>query len=242
MRQLVPQPHESIDVYDSARPPHGRWLRANFVASLDGRIVDRDGRSAGLGGEGDRQMFRALRAHADAILVGAGTVRAERYGPHRVAQELAPRRVRDGRARPAAVAVVSASLDLDFDSELFTAAVTPTVVMTHASTPADRRRRAEEAGRLLVAGREHVDLAEGLRLLRAQGFDSILCEGGPELFAALVQQGLVDELCLTLSPMLVGRDGPSVVRDLPADERARLDWAAEQGSELFLRYTLRHGT
>lgn len=240
MRRLLPAPATEVDAYDAARPDRdGPLLRVNFVVSTDGAAVDEDGHSGGLGGPGDRELFRALRAHADGILVGAGTARAEGYGPHRLRADLAARRAADGRPGPAAVVLVSRSLSVDFGDELFTTAATPTIVVTCAAGPAEGRAAAERAGALVVAGEDEVDLPLAVRLLRERhGLDHLLCEGGPRLVEGVLGAGLADELCLTLAPVVVGGDGPRLVRDLPA--RVALDLATvhEQDGELFLRYAV----
>lgn len=240
MRRLLPDPAaDDIDVYDAVRPPRPCWLRVNFVASLDGAVVDERGRSGGLGGAGDRAVFHALRAHADVILVGAGTAREEGYGPHRPGPELAARRVADGRAAPAAIALVSGRLDLDPTARVFTEAVTPTVVLTSASSPQDRRRALAEVATVVVAGDERVDLAEGLRRLRDDhGMDGVLCEGGPSLTGSLFSAGLADELCLTLAPALVGAGDPRIVEGLGGRVSLRLTRVLEADGELLLAYEL----
>lgn len=237
MRSLLPTAAEDIDVYDAVRPPERRWVRMNFVASLDGDVVDAQGRSGSLGGAGDHAVFHALRAHADVVLVGAGTARQERYGPHRPGSALAQRRAADGRPAPAAIALVSGKLDLDPAARVFAEAVTPTIVLTSAAAPADRRRALAEVARVVVAGDAHVDLAEGLRQLRDDhGLSGVLCEGGPTLAGAAFSAGLVDELCLTLAPALVGAGGPRVVERLTGRVALRLARVLEQDGELLLGY------
>ncbi|CAN5805965.1 pyrimidine reductase family protein [soil metagenome] len=241
MRQLLPRASDRVDPYDAYRPddPHAPFLRLNMVASADGAVTDRRGRSGGLGGDGDRVVFRALRALADAVLVGAGTVRAEKYGPHRPPEALAARRFADGRARPAAIVVVSQSLDVDIGAPLFTEAEVPTVVLTCAASDPDRRAAIERVGRLVVAGDARVDLAAGLTGLRERlGCAHVLCEGGPTLNAALLAAGLVDELCLTVAPQLMGGSGPRLAADLEPSRDLDLIAVCEQDGELLLRYRL----
>jgi riboflavin-specific deaminase-like protein len=238
MRQLLPFPADDVqpyDIYGADQPT--RLVRINMVASVDGRITDDDGTSGGLGGDGDFQVFRALRALADGILVGAGTARAEGYGPHRLPRELAERRRQDGRPAPAAVIVVSQSLDLDERSRLFAEAVTPTTVLTCASSPKDRRDALAEVGRVVVAGDEHVDLAAGLRRLADDdGIERVVCEGGPWLNTTLLDAGLADELCLTVAPQLTGTAGSGIVAPPAPAARLELRSACEQDGELYLRY------
>jgi len=238
MRPLLPARATDVEPYEAARPDRdGPLLRVNFVVSADGAATDEQGRSGGLGGPGDKAMFRALRAHADGIVVGAGTARDEGYGPHRLAVDLAERRAADGRGQPAAIVLVSRSLTLDLDAEVFTAARTPTIVVTCAAAPPERRAAVERAGVLLVAGGDQVDLPLAVRLLRERhGLASLLCEGGPRLASGVLGAGLADELCLTLAPTVIGQAGPRMLTGLPARVPLALAAAHEQDGELYLRY------
>lgn len=241
MRQLFPDPRDEVDPYEAYRPPAGPLVRVNMVLSADGTVQDRDGKAGGLSGAADQNLFRVLRAQADAILVGAGTVRVEGYGPHRLRRDLADRRAADGRSAPATVVVVSNSLELPTGAPLFTEARVPTIVATSLAAPAERRRAIEAAGgRVLTAGDAAVDMAHLLSVLRVEhGLQHILCEGGPTLNASLFAPGLVDELCLTLSPRLVGAAGLQVVGGLPVPAELRVEHVLEEDGELFLRYAVR---
>jgi riboflavin-specific deaminase-like protein len=251
MRSLLPARPGEVEPYDFYRPaePRAPWLRVNMVASVDGRVTDRDGVSGGLGSAGDLAAFRAQRALADAILVGAGTVRAENYGPHRIHRSVAQRRRADGRERPASIVVVSMSLDLDPGSPLFAEAAVPTIVITSASSSPERRERLSAVGEVIVAGDGRVDLTCGLAQLRSRGLAHLLCEGGPILNTALLQAGLVDELCLTLAPRLMDGRGKRIVEDsavpaptVPAvptgSTTLALTGLGEHGDEVFLRYRI----
>jgi 5-amino-6-(5-phosphoribosylamino)uracil reductase len=170
------------------------FVRVNFVASADG-AVSVAGRSAGLGSPADRRVFLLLRELADVLLVGAGTVRAEDYG--------GARRPTRGRDAPPPVAVVTGSADLDPASRLFTDTRVPPIVLTLGSAPAERRERLAAAGGDVVAlERLTPDLV--LAELARRGLHRVLCEGGPRLFGELVAADAVDELCLTVAPLLVG--------------------------------------
>jgi len=190
-------------------------LRANMVASADG-AAELDGRSGGLSGPADRMVFTVLRSLADLILVGAGTARTERYRPAQTAglwQQL-----RRPGAPPPAIAVVSASLSLDPDGQLFTgtAAGAQTIVVTTAAAPADRKAAIGRHARIVEAGEHHVDVAAAVRALRDLGYARILCEGGPTLLGQLADAGLLDELCVTTSPVLAAGHAGRIVRE-PAD-------------------------
>ena len=243
MRRLLPDPAGPVDVYDAYRTDGERpLLRLNMVLSADGRATDREDRTAALGGDGDHEVFRTLRALADGIIAGAGTVRAERYGPHRLRADLAERRAADARPLPAPIIVVSRSLDLDYDAPLFTEAATPTIVLTCDAAPEERRAAAAHAGVLVVAGDTEVDLAVAIRLLRERfGLMHLLCEGGPSLNGPLLDAGLVDELCLTLAPTQIGTPGPTLVSQLTSSTHLDLLHVLESDGELYLRYSVKGG-
>lgn len=227
--------------YDVYRVEPGTGcIRINMVSSIDGRITDDEGRSGGLAGDGDFEVFRALRALADGILVGAGTARMESYGPHRMPAALAARRRADGRPNPAPIILISRSLRLDVSTPLFADAVTPTVVVTSEKSAAgasvDLRRRAH----LIVAGDEEVDLAAALHMLADEhDVRHVLCEGGPSLNTALLATGLVDELCITVAPLLTGSDARGIVSPPAAGSPLELLSVCEQDGEVYMRYALR---
>lgn len=238
MRQLLPFRADDVIPYDVYRiAPDAGCIRINMVSSVDGRVTDAQGRSGGLGGDGDLAVFRALRALADGIVVGAGTARTEGYGPHRVARDLVARRRADGRDAPAAIIVVSRSLDLDPTGRLFTDAVTQTIVLTSAASADHAPDALRRTARLVVAGDDEVDLALGLRLLADEhGIRHALCEGGPALNTALLATGLVDELCITLAPHLTGADGRGIVAPPALPAALELRSLCEQDGELYARY------
>ena len=221
MFQLLPRPahdHEP-DLAVTFAYPGGvaRWVRANMVASVDG-AAQRDGASAGLSGQADKKVFRALRSLADVVLVGAGTVRTEGYTvPAVVREESAERREAAGQGPAAAIAVVSASLDLDFDSLLYTAAAVPTITVTAESAPRDRLGAAREAGEVIIAGSETVDPALAIDLLAESGRGRILCEGGPRLLGAVAAADRLDEVCVSISPQLVGGAADRILTGPPLD-------------------------
>jgi len=192
-----------------------------MVSSADG-AAQADGRSAGLSGEADKKVFRALRGLADIILVGATTVRTEGYKQPAVPRdEYAQLRAASGQAPAAAIAVVSASLDLDFGSPLYTQPAVPTITVTVDDAPPDRLAAAREAGEVIVAGSGRADLAFAIDRLAETRRGRILCEGGPHLLASLARAGRLDELCLALSPQLIAggamriMDGPELDPPLP---------------------------
>ncbi|MFF8267655.1 pyrimidine reductase family protein [Streptomyces sp. NPDC016562] len=203
-----------------AYPPlgaDGHWLRANMVSTLDG-AAQHDGRSHPISGETDMRIFGTLRALADVVVVGAETVRQEGYRPARAREAFAARREAAGQGPAPAIAVVTASLDLDFSLPLFTSPLVPTLVVTGAAAPAGRVAEALKAGvEVVVAGEgTAVDTARAVRELAARGLRRQLTEGGPRLLGQIVAADALDELCLTIAPMLTAGDaqriagGPSV--------------------------------
>ena len=199
--------------YPDPGPPPRCWVRANMVASLDGAAT-LDGRSGGLSSEADEQVFAMLRALTDVILVGAGTARTERYGPVRPESEgLRWAWLRNGRTPSAPIAVVTRALDLDLASPLLAGAPPSgrTIVITTEAAPAGRRAAAARTAEVIVAGEAMVDMKAALDALAARGYQRVLCEGGPHLLAQLAGEGLLDELCLTLSPLLAGPGAGRIV-------------------------------
>jgi len=229
------RPAGDVDLFSAyARSEPG--VRVNFVASIDGAAT-LDGRSDGLSSPADKQVFRVLRALFDVVLIGAGTARIEKYGPVRLEPELRSWREAQGMPAVPPLAVVSASLDLDPGSAMFTEAVTRPLILTRDDAPADRRARFAEGADVLTA-----DSAGGwLRQLADRGLARVLCEGGPRLFGTLLDEGLVDELCLTLSPLMVGQGSPHIAEQIaPASPRNfDLRHVLEEDGFLFLRYAAR---
>jgi riboflavin biosynthesis pyrimidine reductase len=244
VRRLLPEPADGVDpldVYADLPPAVDRpAVRLNMIASLDGATAV-DGTSGGLGGPADRRVYLALRALADVVVVGAGTVRAEGYGPPSLPDELLAARARAGRDRPLRVAVVSGGLDLDWGAGLFARAQPGArpIVLTTSDAPADGLARAREVADVVVAGRGRVDLAQALAALGDDGARSVLAEGGPGLNGALAGAGLLDEVCLTVSPRLVAGDSRRILAG-PAlasgGTPMRLRSACEDEGLLFLRY------
>jgi riboflavin biosynthesis pyrimidine reductase len=216
--------------------PHENWLRANFVASADGAAF-LDGRSGGLSSAADRRLFGVLRALADVVLVGAGTARAEKYKPARRRPEHAP--LRAGRSATPPIALVSRVLNLDLAAPLFTEAPPDarTIVITCGASPVDRRAATAEVADVIVAGDTAVDLAAAVVSLRERGLGRVLCEGGPTLLAYLVLDGLANELCLTISPVLAGPGAARITAgaSFPARELALAHVLRADGA-LFCRY------
>ncbi|MBO3679860.1 pyrimidine reductase family protein [Streptomyces sp. NEAU-YJ-81] len=235
---------ELADAYAYPEPPHGpsgAFLRANMVSSLDG-AAHHDGRSKPLSSDADMRIFGVLRGLADAVVVGAETVRLEGYRPARARKAFAERRAALGQAPAPAIAVVSASLDLDFSMPLFTEPLVPTIVITGAAAAAERIERARAAGAEVVfagagpSGR--VDAAAVVTALAELGHTRLLTEGGPTLLAQFAAAGVLDELCLAVAPLVTAGDAKRIVdgAELGEPEQFTLDSVLEEAGFLFTRY------
>jgi riboflavin-specific deaminase-like protein len=241
VRRLFPDPAELDDdgLAGAYRVPAGRHLRVNFIAALDGAISV-EGRSGGLGSDGDRRVFRVLRALADAVLVGSGTAAAEGYRPITADSPVGLIRTRLGRPAVAPVVIVSRRASLTPEDQLVTDAVAPTLLVTCAAADAGRRAALTAAGvEVLVCGDDDVDLPAAVDALADRGLEQLVCEGGPTLFRAALAADVVDELDLSIAPLLVG-GGPDLVPSaLPAPARAQLVQVLTEDDVLFTRWSLR---
>jgi riboflavin biosynthesis pyrimidine reductase len=238
VRRLFPAPGEIPDdaaLAEAYRLPAGRALRMDFIASLDGAIAV-DGRSEGLQSPGDQRVFRTLRALADVVLVGHGTASAEGYGP--VAPDTALGRLRTRLGRPATVpiAVVSRRASLAPGDKL---AVPGTVLVTCAAADAGRRAALAGVGvDVLVCGDEDVDLRRALDTLADRGLEQVTCEGGPQLLRTALAAGVVDELDLTIAPVLVGGSARLLDSRSGGVVRTELRQLLEEDGVLFARYVV----
>jgi riboflavin biosynthesis pyrimidine reductase len=214
--------------------PH---LRANMVSSLDG-AVEVDGLSAGLSSVEDRRMLSRLRMLTDALLVGAGTLRSEGYNPLRLSPERQAWRRENGLPDNPVLVVVSGRLDLSPDARALGEAPVRPLVITHAAAPADRRKELEAVADIVVAGEQEVRAEAIVGTLVDRGLPQILCEGGPRLLGTLLAADLLDELCLSVSPLLAG-PGSGRIIDGPPSAVRRLAQRHILGADdgvLFLRY------
>jgi riboflavin biosynthesis pyrimidine reductase len=243
VRRLVPDPgpttvHEQLEPYrpwddlPSARPR----VALNFATTLDGRAAI-DGRSGAIGSDTDTAMLVGLRQRFDAVMIGAGTMRVERYG--RIITDPAKRARREELGLPGdPLVVIVGSLDLPWDAPLFTEGGGEVLLITAeqdgeppaTATPVEVAR--EPDGR--------VDLTTALRRLRGEhGVRALLCEGGPHLHSQLQAAELADELFLTIAPKLVGAGSSILEGALPEVAELELAWLLQEDSELFARYRRR---
>jgi riboflavin biosynthesis pyrimidine reductase len=180
-----------------------------MIASLDGGATA-DGKAGGLAGAGDRSMFALMRHSADVILVGAATVRVENYSGAQVPLAQRNARQQRGQAEVPPIAVVTASGNLDPDALFFTRTEVPPLILTCSDAFDDTRRRLGAVSEVLDASGPQsgaVDGAAALKLLAERGLFRVLTEGGPLLLSQLISDDLLDELCLTVAPILVGGQG-----------------------------------
>jgi riboflavin biosynthesis pyrimidine reductase len=194
------------DLYGYPAELSGVWLRANFIASLDGGATF-GGKSGQLGGPGDRAVFSLLRELADVILVGAGTVRAEGYAGARPTVPQRQRRQACGQSEVPQLAIVTKSGRLERDMPVFTRTEVPPLVLTCAAACDQTRRGLAGLADVVDCSAEdpaEVDAASVLAALADRGLHRALTEGGPTLFSSFVERELLDELCLTIAPSLVG--------------------------------------
>jgi riboflavin biosynthesis pyrimidine reductase len=222
LQRIVPEGPD-VDPEDAyAVPPGTSWLRANMVASVDGAITGPDHRSAGVSSPADQYVFGALRRLTDIVLVGAGTARTEGYRPARVP-----------------IALVSARLQLDLESPLLTDS--RTIVYTAAGAGEERIAAAAKVVDVVVCGETLVDLGVAVADLRARGFHRVLCEGGPTLLGSVLGYGVLDELCLTISPVLVGGTIERIIHGTPLPGLVELELAQllTADGNLFTRYLVK---
>jgi riboflavin biosynthesis pyrimidine reductase len=201
-------------------PPRLPWLRLNFVSTVDGAVEGGDGTSGSINNEADKRVFHLLRALADVVVVGAGTVRVEGYRPN---------------LKPLVVVTRSGELPptlLEGDtSRLYLA--------TGSEAPALERARSVLGDRVLVLGEEAPDLVALRSTLEDLGFRDLLCEGGPHLAADLLAEGLVDELCSTVVPTLVGGSHARIAEGDPLDVPLELHSLLDSDSTLLARWFVR---
>lgn len=247
MRLIHPEPGPEIEPIDLIEGAGLRELGAtehfeelgrpfvysNFAATVNG-LAAIEGRSGAIGSETDTQMLMALRRAADAVLVGAGTVRAEQYGMLMPGEEMRRRRRSEGLSEQPLAVVLSGSMDLPWEAGLFSSGEGEVLIATSSG-----EEPPETATPVQVARFDgEIDLAELMGRLRAEhGVLAMLCEGGPSLHTELVEEELIDDFFLTVSPKLGGGGGPRITSDLPAEVfDLELVWLAEEEGELFSRY------
>jgi riboflavin biosynthesis pyrimidine reductase len=233
--RLWPEPAEQLsdDELTLAARSARAVLRVNFVSSIDGAAT-RGGVSGPLGDEADHRLFELLRRACDVVVVGAGTVRVEGYGPLRVSDASVRWRVEHGLSEHPRFAIVSGALDLDPAARLFTEAPSRPIIITgDRSTGAERFAGVAEVVR---AGQQRTDPREWLTALHDLGLGQVLCEGGPTLFGSLIEREVVDELHLTVGASLQSGDARRISTGPQHPMSMRLGRVLRSGDTLLLRY------
>ena len=231
---------ELPQLYDYPAHLQGVWVRANFIASLDGGATV-GGTTGGLGGPGDRALFHLLRALADVIVVGAGTVRVESYGGARLTAAQRQERQARGQSEVPQLAIVTQSGRLHRDMPVFTRTEIPPLVLTcTAATDETRNRLAGLADVIDCSGDDpgQVDESAVLAAVGVRGLYRVLTEGGPTLLSSFVECDLLDELCLTIAPCVVGGLSPRITTG-PGQVLTRMRCAhvlADESGYLYTRY------
>ncbi|CAN5629684.1 bifunctional diaminohydroxyphosphoribosylaminopyrimidine deaminase/5-amino-6-(5-phosphoribosylamino)uracil reductase [soil metagenome] len=242
----------SADTVDETRLPElykypndltNCWVRANFITTLDGS-ASVDGKSGGLGGPGDRALFRLMRELADVIVVGAGTVRAENYAGAQLSAAQRQDRQARGQAEIPPIAIVTQSGHLDRDSKVFTQTEVAPLVLTCTTAQVETRDRLHGIAEVIdCSGTDpaSIDTATMLTVLAGRGLQRVLTEGGPSLLGTFVENDLLDELCLTIAPVVVGGQGGRIAKAtgalLTSLRRAHL--LADDSGYLYSRYVAR---
>jgi riboflavin-specific deaminase-like protein len=240
IRRLLPEEAETtvaeqlagLDLNALALPDRP-YLVLNFATTLDGRAAI-DGRSGSIGSEADTEMLQRLRTRVDAVMIGAGTMRAERYGRMVSDPDLRASRESTGLAHDPLAVIVSNRLELPWDAGLFTSGGGEVVIFTAS----EQQPPETETPVTVVRHPEGVELDTALGwLLGERGIRSVLCEGGPTLHGRLREGGIADELFLTIAPKIAGGEGPRVLEGaLPDVDRVELAWLLDSDGELFARY------
>jgi len=246
MRLLVPgqtglDPFTELDADGLAaayRPPHEPWLRANMVTTLDGAATGPDGRSGSINTDADHVVFELLRALSHCVLVGAGTVRAEGYPALSVDASLAGLREQEGLPEALPLVVVSNSGRVPDSVRPFTDG-SVLLAVPAGSEGLDAAREALGADHVLVHGTDRVDLASLVATLHDRGWTRVHTEGGPGLLGSLLAEGLVDEVCFTVSPAVVGGEARRPVAGPALDLALDLEVLVEQDATLLGRWLVR---
>jgi riboflavin-specific deaminase-like protein len=228
----IPDQIRQLDLVSSA-PADRPYVVTNFAVTLDGKAT-LHGRSGPIGSDKDTEMLVCLRTRVDAVMIGAGTMRAERYGRPIADPGKRGRRERRGLSQDPLLVIVSGRLDIPWDAPVFEDRGARVLIFTTSDAEPP-----ETVAEVRVVRHEGaVDLGKALAYLRTErGVRALLCEGGPRLHAQLIDGGLVDELFVTHAPKLAGGDGPGLAVDLPELERpVEVVWLLDHDGELFARY------
>jgi len=221
MRQVFPTLETDLDLVDivnndhRAARPDRPWIGVNMVTSLDGAVAV-DGRSGGLSSEADKEMFRALRQMPDAIIVGAGTARAENYGPVRLSDGIQLARQQRSLSALPRLVVISGRLQFDASARLFEDETQRPILITTNERAENAPQSLHAVAEIIGCGVNNVDIEKAMKTLREMNIGVALCEGGPTLNAELLNAQMIDEWFLTLSPVLVGGNEMRAIQGMNA--------------------------
>ncbi|MEO6957298.1 MAG: dihydrofolate reductase family protein [Antricoccus sp.] len=215
-------------------PESGRWVRAMMVTTLDGAAAGSDGLSGSVSSEADQRVFTAVRSYADAVLVGSGTLRAEKYTPMRADPDSAQRRDADGQQAAPVVAVVSGSLKLPWELPIWTESTHQPLVITQAGADEGRLAEAQKHADVIIL--PEVSPQSIVDALVGRGLRRIVCEGGPQLLRNLVEADMVDEADITLAPLFAGTGTSPSTTVLPDVAHFRLVQVLQGDWTLMMRY------
>src|SRR5699024_949054 len=234
----IPDPMAPYLAVDRSQPRHECWVTGHMVAGLDGTAAI-DGKVGALSTEVDQNLFRQMRQIADVVLVGAETVRKEGYGLVRLSDEAKAQRVAEGKPPTPPVAVVTGSLNLNWNLKLFKEAPehAPTMIITTNSADPQRVAEAKKHATVVIAGEDRVEPAAALQALAERGHQVVLCEGGPTLLGEFVAAQRLDELCLSIAPVMGGDNLPvGIMPDGGGVYHFELQSVMGEAHTLFLRY------
>ena len=226
MERIFPHPTvlsgAALETELLAAPPESNkngkpWVSFNFIASIDG-AASMDGRSGKLGNAWDLRVFSLLRQTADVILVGAQTIRAEGYGGELLSKTAQQWRNENWLQPHPPLAIVSGSLNLDPALEVFSQAPVRPLILTLQSAPQGRKEALSQVADLVMVGQDSLDVSLIVSELAARGFKKIHSEGGPTLLGTFAAANMVDELCLTVSPLLMGGQAGRIAHGPPSHE------------------------
>lgn len=223
---------------DRSQPRHECWVTGHMVAGLDGTAAIQ-GKVGALSTDVDQDLFRRMRQIADVVLVGAETVRQEGYGLVRLSEQAQAARQAVGKPPTPPVAVVSGSLKLNWQLKLFSQPPehAKTLIITSEAADPDRLAEAQQHAEVIIAGAHRVEPAAALRALAERGHRVVLCEGGPRLLGEFVTADRLDELCLSIAPVMGGDNLPvAVFPEQAGIRRFTLQHVLSEDQTLFLRY------
>lgn len=211
-------------------------VRANFIASIDGAATH-EGRTRGLNNADDKKVFDMLRMMCDVLLVGAGTLRTEGYAELRLEDPAVAWRLEHGLPAQPTLAVVSGGLDLSPEMPALAQAPTRAIIFTHGRSSLEQRQRLSRTADVVVCGNSAVEPRTMLAALAQRALIQVLCEGGPHLLGTLIEADCIDELCLTVSPVVENGAAGRITAGAPLTPRPmRLRHAITAGDMLMLRY------